>query len=52
MWYVWQRAGMHSKFWWRNLKDRNHVVVVNADGRIILKCTLKKMDRRAVTKLM
>jgi hypothetical protein len=48
MWCVWQRTGMHSKFWWRNVKDRDHVEVVRADGRIILKCTLKKM----VTKLM
>jgi hypothetical protein len=52
MWYVWHRTGMHRKFWWRNLKDRNHVEFVSADRRIILKCTLMKMDRRAVTKLM
>jgi hypothetical protein len=50
--YVWQRTGMLSKFWWTNLKDGNHVEVVSAGGRIILKCTLKKMDRKAVTKLM
>jgi hypothetical protein len=52
MWYVWQRTGMHIKFWCRNLGDRNRVKVVNADGKIILKCTWKKTDRRAVTKLM
>jgi len=52
MWCVWQRTGMHSKFLWRNLKDRNHVKVVSAERGIILKFTLKKMDRRALTKLM
>jgi hypothetical protein len=52
VWYVWQRRGMYSKFWWRNLKDRNHLEVVSSDGRIIIKCTLKKIYRRAVTKLM
>jgi len=51
MWYVWQRTGMHSKFWWRNLKDRNHVKVLSTVESIILKCTLKKTDRTAVTKL-
>jgi len=43
---------MHSKFWWRNLNERNHLEVVSADGRMVLKCTLKKINRRAVTKLM
>ena len=43
---------MYSKIRWRNLKDRNHMEVVRADGRIILKCTFKKIYRRAVTKSM
>ena len=52
MWYVWERTEMHTKFWWRNLKGRNHVEGVSVDGRIILKWTLKKKDGKTVTELI
>jgi len=43
---------MHTGFWLVNLKERDHLVELGADGRIILKCVLKKLDWRALTGLI
>jgi hypothetical protein len=32
MWHVWNRREMQGKFWWRNLKKRDHVEDLNVDG--------------------
>jgi hypothetical protein len=39
---------MHAEFWCGNLNERD----LGIDGRIILKCTLKKRDVRAWTGLV
>jgi hypothetical protein len=35
---------LRSEFWWKNLKERDHLEDLGIDGNIILKCTLKKKD--------
>jgi len=37
------------RVWWRSLKERDHVEDVGIDESIILKCTLKKWDKREWT---
>jgi hypothetical protein len=39
-------------FWWRNLKERDHLVHIGIDGKIILKRILNKLDEVAQTGLM
>jgi len=39
-------------FWWRNLRERNHVEDLCVDGRIISKSIFKKWDREAWTGLL
>jgi hypothetical protein len=46
---VWERREMHTEFWWGNLKDRNNLRVLEADGRIVLKSIIKKQGGRAWT---
>lgn len=33
---------MHTRFWWVNMKERDHFEDLYLDGRIILKQILKK----------
>jgi hypothetical protein len=33
---------MHVGYWWEIQKDKNHLEDVDVDGRIILKCMIKK----------
>jgi len=37
MQHVWGRAEVYTGFWWRNLKERDHVEDPGVDWRIILK---------------
>jgi hypothetical protein len=36
------RGGVHTGFWWGNLKERDHVGDTGVGGRIILKWIYKK----------
>jgi hypothetical protein len=33
---------MHAEFWWEDLRERDLLEYLGIDGRIILKCILKK----------
>jgi hypothetical protein len=39
-------------FWWRNLKEGDHLVHIGIDGKIILKRILNKLDEVSQTGLM
>ena len=42
MWHVWREGDMHTGVWWGDLRERGHLEDISVDGRIILKCILKK----------
>jgi hypothetical protein len=39
----------HAEFWWVKLKEGDHMEDLDLDGRIMLKCILKKEGGRART---
>jgi hypothetical protein len=40
--YVWERGEVHTKFWWGNLREGEHLKDPGIDGRIILKWIFEK----------
>jgi hypothetical protein len=42
MWHVWETEEVHTAFWSRDPRERDHLVNLGVDGRIILKCVFKK----------
>jgi hypothetical protein len=40
----WERAEAYTGFWWGNLRERDHLENPGTDGRIILRCILRKWD--------
>jgi hypothetical protein len=36
------RGEMHTRFWWENLRDREHMEDPGVDGRIILRWIFRK----------
>ena len=38
-----------TRYWWRNLRKRDHLVDLGGDGRVILKSMFKKKDGRQGT---
>jgi len=44
MWRVWGRGETYRGFWWGNLGERDHLGDPSADGRIILRCIIRKWD--------
>jgi hypothetical protein len=34
----------HTRFWWGNLRERDHLEDLGIERRIILKCNFKKWD--------
>jgi hypothetical protein len=44
MWHVWGRAEVHTGFLWLNLRERDHLEDLGADGRIIFTRVFKKQD--------
>jgi len=39
------RKGMRAEFWLGNITERDHLVDLGVEGRIILKWSVKKYDR-------
>jgi len=37
VWHVWGKGGVHTRFWWRNLMERELLGDPGVDGRIILR---------------
>ena len=37
-----ERRNVNSAFWWGKLKGKDNLKILHVDGRIILKCILKK----------
>jgi hypothetical protein len=38
------RGEVHTGFWWRNLKEKDHLGDTGVDGRIILRRIFRKWD--------
>jgi hypothetical protein len=41
MWHVWKTGQVHTGFWWRNLREKEHLEDPDVDGRTILKCIFR-----------
>jgi hypothetical protein len=37
MWHIWGIGKVHTGFWWRKLRARDHFENVGVDGKMILK---------------
>jgi hypothetical protein len=48
MWYVWEEDELLTEFWCGNLKEREHLEHLGADGKILLKCILNKLAATAL----
>jgi hypothetical protein len=44
MWNVRGRGEVHTEFWWRDLREGDHLEDQGVDGTIILEWTVKKWD--------
>jgi len=44
MWHARERREMHAKFWWENLKERDHLEDVDTVGRMIIKLISTKQN--------
>jgi hypothetical protein len=42
--YIWGTGEMYARFWWGNLKKREHLENTGVDGRIILRWIFGKWD--------
>ena len=42
MWHVWSKGEVCTRFWWGNLRERDHWGDQDVDGRIILRWIFRK----------
>ena len=42
--HVWEKGEVHKRFWWGNLRERDHFEELGVDGRIKLKFIFKKWN--------
>ena len=52
MWHIWKTGKMHTGFWWGEMRERDHLKDVGADGTIIIKWIFKTWDEEAWTELI
>jgi len=50
--HIWETGEVHRGFWWGDLRERDHLEDLGADGRIVLIWIFKKCDREAWTGLI
>jgi len=43
MWHVWVTGEVQTKFWWGDLRVKDHLEDLGGDGKIILKTDLQKV---------
>jgi hypothetical protein len=48
MWHIWETGEVHTRIWWGDVRERDHLEDLGLN-RIILKWTFKKWDREAWT---
>ena len=44
MWHVWRKGEVCTRFWWGNLRERDHWGDQDVDGMIILRWILRKWE--------
>ena len=44
MWHVWRKGEVCTRFWWGNLRERDHWGDQYVDGRIILRWMFRKWE--------
>jgi hypothetical protein len=49
LWNEWDRREMRTQFWWKNLKERDHLRDVGVDWKVIFKLALRKKHGMAWT---
>ena len=52
MWHVLGGREMHTRFWWGDLSERDHLEDVGVDGRLMLNWIVKKWDEESWTGLI
>jgi hypothetical protein len=46
VYFVWERRETLTRCWWKNLKEADNLKALGIGWKLILKCTLKKIDWR------
>jgi hypothetical protein len=41
---MWERRDVYTRFWWENLRGRDHLEDQGIDGRIILRWIFRKWE--------
>ena len=44
MWHVWRKGEVCTKFWWGNLREKDHWGDQDVGGRIILRLIFRKQE--------
>jgi len=50
--HIWRTGEVHIGFWWEDLRERDHLEDLGADGRQILKLIFEEWDGEAGYRLL